>query len=245
MDRDGKITQRTITPNEVLDIPVGALAGGYIALTPGLRIDHGQFGFAPPPGAPSVRYAGTHLQAHFLIADSKQAVFDHDPVAMLAALGLAGDTPYTLQFTRGTLTSAAFPTGIESARGGVAGTISQTATLPFTVPLQLDGVHPNWSAGVWQEGSPVSYSGVFEGTAWPRLDVSRKGAFYAGNLLLADNPALVLEFVRWTADAVKVEVHNPTDSAIDAVITTPVEITGYKALKQTVHVAAGSTVYVE
>lgn len=241
---DGKFTQRAIAPDEVIDIPVGALAGGYIVLSPGLRIDHGQFGFAPPPGAPGVRYAGTHLTARFLIADSKETVFDRDPRATLAALGLAGETPYTLQLTRGTLRGGGFPAVAVPAQGGIAGTVSKTATLPFTLPLQIDGVNPNWTAGIWQEGVALTCSGIFERTAWPRLDVSRKGAFYAGNLLTADNPELVLEIVKWTADAIKVEAHNPTDHPIDATITTPAEITGYQSLKQTVHVPAGSTIYV-
>jgi len=38
----------------ITDIPVGGFAGGYIALSPGLRIEKRVIGLAPPAGTPAV-----------------------------------------------------------------------------------------------------------------------------------------------------------------------------------------------
>jgi hypothetical protein len=75
--------------------------------------------------------------------------------------------------------------------------------------------------------------------------VARPGKFYAGNLLTADRSELVLQIIRWTAQAIKVEVHNPTDAPIEAALSTPSEITDHRKLRKTVTVPAGSTVYVD
>jgi hypothetical protein len=129
-------------------------------------------------------------------------------------------------------------------RFGVAGEVAKTAELLCDVPLQIQGLNPRWAAGIWREGGGVDYTGIFEKTAWPRLDVSKKGKYYAGNLLTADNPGLVLEVVRWSKDRIQIEVHNPTDQGIEATVSTPAEITGYKALTRKVVVPPGTTIYV-
>ena len=128
-------------------------------------------------------------------------------------------------------------------RCGVAGSVAKTAELLCDVPLQIRGLNPRWPAGIWRAGGAVAYTGVIEDTAWPRLDVSKPGAFYAGNLLPADNPALVLSVVRWTQDRVRIEVHNPTDQAIEATVTTSPEIANYRPLHCKVTVPPGTTVY--
>ena len=171
--------------------------------------------------------------------------FSTSPESWLTAMGLNGRTPYALALTRGKLDRVAFLAEMTPDRAGVAGEVKQVADIPYRLPLQMKGMNPRWPAGIWRDGEPVDFSAVFENTAWPRLDVGKKGKFYAGSLLTADNPDIVLEFCKWTKDAVKVEVHNPTDVAIETTIATPVEITDLKAVKQKVSVPAGSTVYVE
>ena len=46
------------------------------------------------------------------------------------------------------------------------------------------------------------YAGVYEEETWPLLDVAKPGAFYAGNLVTADNEALVMEIVSWGAEGI-------------------------------------------
>ena len=251
---DGKVTRREIDPAEVIDIPVGALAGGYLALTPGLRIDHGKFGLAPHVAPDGMVYAGTRLHARFLIMDTitgeynvetASSAFEKSPEGVLRALGFAPDAPYRLTITRGTVTRGDFPLAATMDHGGVAGRVETAATLPFDLPLQLTDVNPNWLAGIWQEGQPIRYAGVYHSMAWPRLDVSHLGKFYAGNLLCANDPRIKLDIVKWDAHAIEIEVHNPTSVDIDTAIFTPAEMSGYLPVNtKPMHIPAGSTIYV-
>ena len=250
---DGKTVAGGLAAHAVQSVPVGSLAGGFIAMSPGLQVRDGQFGLAASPGAPARLPAGTRFTVRFLYANHgstpyawfwKNYGFDDDSEGWLRAMGFAGPTPYQLTLTRGKLERIAYLAEMTPERYGVAGAVTKTAELRCDVPLQLHGLNAHWAAGSWREGGEVAFTGVFEQTAWPRLDVAKPGNFYAGNLLIADNPDLVLEVVRWTKDMIKVEVHNPTDKTIEATVTTPAEIANYKSLQQKVTVPPGTTIYV-
>ena len=250
---NGNPVAGNLAQGAVQDVPEGSLAGGFIAMSPGLQVRNGQFGLAPQPGNPVKVAAGTRLVARFLYANHgyspyaffwKSYGFDDAPDEWLRGMGFAGPTPYEIKVTRGRLERIAYLAEMTPERCGVAGEVARTAELLTDVPLQIRGLNPRWAAGIWREGGEVLYTGIFEKTAWPRLDVSKPGKFYAGNLLTADNPDLVLEVVRWTKDRVQIEVHNPTDRPIEATVATPEEITSCKPLKRKLTVPPGATIYV-
>lgn len=249
--KDGALVTGEVSKDGETRIPVGGMAGGYIALSEGLMLRNGVFGLAPPPGNPATRKAGTHYVARYLIPtapntqDNTAYTFDDHPEQWLAAMGLAGPTPYKLNFTRGKLEATTYYATVAPERFGVAGDVATPAEIAFNVPLRLGGVKPRWPAGIWREGGAVVFTGVFEATAWPLLDVSQKGRFYAGNLLVADNPDLVLAIVKWTKDAITIDAHNPTDAPVTATVSTPAEITGLKAFQRKVTIPAGSSVMLE
>jgi len=232
-------------------LPRGALGGGIIPLDDGFALLNGHFGRVLP-GAPDYLPAGTRITGRYLVAGRSNSVGSYDkatknfetaPQAWLKAMGFAGETPYQLVMTRGKLGSIGFMAPITPEQYGVAGEVRRTAEIPYQLPIQITGLNPRWVAGSWRDGEHIQYTGVFEQTAWPRLDVSHAGKFFAGNLLTADNPNLVLSVAKWDAQAITVEIHNPTSAPITATVTTPSEITGYKAFKQTVTVPAGTSVF--
>ncbi len=250
-DAAGTIITGEIGKDDVFDVPVGGMAGGFIALSEGLRVNHGEFGLAPAKGMPRAYPSGTRFQARFLLLagpssdNTAPPQWDRDPRRWMQAMGFAGQTPYTLTFSRGKLLDVSYLATITTDRNGAAGAVTKTADIPYLVPLALQGVNERWPAGIWREGGQLDYTGVFEGQAWPRLDVARAGKFFAGNLLTASDPRLVLEIVKWDAAAIKIEAHNPTDTSIEATIATPTEITGLKAYTRKVVIPAGSTIYLE
>lgn len=247
----GKLVSGDITAQTATDIPVGGYVGGLIILSAGMRLEGGRLGLKPPAGNPTVIPAGTRFTARFIYAASKmpsfsaQYHFDGAEEAWLRAMGFADKLPYALKLSRGKLNGMAYLADVAAVNGGAAGEVTATADIPYWVPLRLAGVNPRWPAGIWREGGDITYTGVFEGCAYPRLDVGVKGKFVAGNLVTADNPELVLEVVKWSVDTVKIEAHNPTDTPIEATVSTAKEITGLKALNKKVTVPAGTTVYLE
>jgi hypothetical protein len=250
--RDGQLVFGVLPRKAVVDIQPGCAAGGFLALGPGLRLQNGQFGMIPPANTGGILASGTTFKARFLVsaawrpANSPNMALDASLGAWVSAVGVAVPPPYAIKVSRGRAAGErTFPPTFAAKDGAIGGKITRTAELPFLLPLQIDGVSPTWPAGLWREDGSLAYAGVFEGRMWPRLDTSVAGSFYAGNLLIADNPDLVLEFVKWTRDTIKIEVHNPTDDAIAATISTPKEITTHKALKRRVVVPAGTTAYIE
>ena len=249
----GELVTTVVTNDAAYPVPAGSLAGGYVALSDGLEIRNRRFGLAMPPlkGNPGVLPAGTRLHARFLMPGGRSSLgakpgsYDGEPNEWLRAMGFGGPTAYEIKMTRGTLDRVAFLAEMTPENSGAAGRVDTTATLPYEVPLQLRGLNERWPAGIWREGGELRYTGVFEQTAWPRLDVSRRGRFYAGNLLTSDNGNLVLSVVKWTRDAIRVEVHNPTDATITAAVATPGEITDLKPLSRQATVPAGATLYIE
>ena len=233
------------------DIAPGALVGGVIALSDNLATEQGQFGIKTPSSVNGVVPAGTRLNARFLIASSSSSFrpkkvtnFDSDPAGFLKAMGFAGPTPYRISTDRGKINGFSFIAEAAPEDGGIAGLVDVPADIHYWIPLRIP-VNPNWVAGIWQQGQRIRYSGIFEDTAWPQLDVTKKTRFYAGNLLTSDNEALVLQAVIWTPNRLKVEVHNPTDKPITATVRSPKEITGLARIDKKVTISAGSTVYAE
>jgi hypothetical protein len=244
------VTNLTAKQNGPVALSRGALGGGIIPLDDDFAVLNGHFGRVIP-GAPDYLPAGTHLTGRYLVAGRSNSVgsydkvtrtFENAPPTWLKAMGFAGETPYQLVLTRGSLGTIGFVAPVTPDKYGVAGEVRRTAEIPYDVPLQITGLNPRWVAGSWREGQPIQYTGVFEQTAWPQIDVSHGGKFFAGNLLTSDNPNLVLSVGNWDAQAISIEVHNPTASPITATVATAPEITGYKAFKQTVTVAPGTTV---
>ena len=250
-ERNGKVKQGNLGKDDVIDLPVGGMAGGIVALSSGLRVDHGVLGLAPPADTPAVIPAGTRLYARFLLPGTNgldsaiPATFTADAEKWLAVMGFAGKTPYTLKLIRGSQVSLGYLTTLTTEQYGVAGDVTQPADIPYQLPLCIRGINPRWPTGTWREGDTLLYAGSFEGEAWTRLDVGKAGKFYTGNLLLADNANLVLEVVTWSKDKLTIEVHNPTGNAIEATVSTPKELTNYKQCRRKVTVPAGTTVYVE
>jgi hypothetical protein len=244
--QDGKPITGTLDPKQPLDIPVGGMAGGIIALTPGMRVQNGSFGLAPAAGQPALLRKGTTFTARFLVRTGLSSLrtplmnFDKDTETWMRNLGLAGETPYALALTRGALEGICYYATCKAANGGIAGRITTAATLPFHLPLRVSTVNNNWPCGIWRDGT-LEYLATFEGTAWPLLDTSTPGAFYVGNLLTATDDRLVLEIVKWTNDRLSVDVHNPTDTPITATITSPPEITGLQAITRRMTVAPGTS----
>jgi hypothetical protein len=220
-----------------LELPAGTVIDGMLLLAPLWLSPEGQVGFRPGAAA-----AGTAYYASVL------PLGDADPAGAQAAFGFRGRTSFRVHANEGRFLSAGFWLHMAARNGGVDGAVSG-AEVPVLarLPVRCVDVNPRWAMGAWRPGEEIRPAQFFEGAMLARLDVSRSGAFYCGNLLIADDDNVYLAFASpWTADAPpRIEVTNPGTAARTFRVRTPRAITDRYAVDMTVNVPAGGSRVVE
>lgn len=249
-DAAGNLQRSELPKDGVLDLPVGTLAGGVLILSPGLSYYKGHIGMRAPVENLNPVPVGTEYAVKILVMSHRSfkglapqgGILAGKPEEVLPVFGIGLPTPYELKFTVGVPERGAYPLPVKGESGAMAGRVTKTAQTPFPVALKVSGQKRLWPFGTWQEATDIRLNGSFEGDGYALLDVSKEGAFYAGPMLIASDPDLVLSFQQWDADTVKAEVHNPTKREIKATVRTPSEVKGHKALNVELTIPAGSTV---
>ena len=220
-----------------IDLPVGGYAGNLVALSPGIRVSaDGSVGFAAPEGADTPLPAMTSWSVRYVRVPAEQLA------ELRAFMGCAGRTPYELKLARGRLMGIAYEAQVEADAFGAAGEVAPAQKAPFELPLVIAGLNRNWDAGLWREDGALDFFGVFEGKGFARLDVTKGGRFYAGNVITAQDPRLRLSIIRWDDKGIQIEANNPTGTEITALVETPKEIQKRYRLSAAVTVPAGACV---
>jgi len=199
-----------------VDLPVGGYAADLIALSPGIRVSaSGSVGFAAPQWPSGSLPTGTSWFARYVRVPA-EADMERMRVAYVAYL--------------------------EADRFGVAGTVQAAAEMPYLLPLFIEGLNCNWHAAVWRGEGSLDDFGVFEGRGLAKLDVTKGGPFYAGNIIVAGNAEIRLSVLDWMPEHIVLEANNPTRSTVETVVETPAEIKGRYHLRLKVSVPAGRSV---
>ena len=235
-DAQGLLALHKLPTNGTVELPAGSMVGDTLLLT-ALRADaKGAIGF--PAVAGTVVASGTTYHAEAV------PVFTNELELARSALGLGDRAAFSLKLKSGRLDKHAVYVDLTAKECGVAGEVKAGATpILSRMPVRVAGINPRWPVGSWRPGEPVRDGLVLEGKVLLRLDVTKDGAFYLGNLLLADHPDVYLAFASaWGADGeVKVEVTNPKDKPVTTTLRTPAAIKDFRALKAKVTLAAGET----
>jgi hypothetical protein len=251
LDKSGNFQSDTFSPDQSWDVPVGALAGGYIPLSEGFRVEGDFIGLKPPLDVPFWLPAGTTWSSRMLLSGMQYAnrgfetKIDEAPEKWLRALGFQSSLPFRLKIRRGRLEKIAFTAKLTAEDGVVSGEVKTEGDIPYPLPLQICGINSQWPAALWRPNEGIRYIGIFENQAWGSLDVRQKGLFIVGNLIVADHRLIALGIVHWTRDRIRLEVHNPTDDSVTTRVRTPVKIPDLKSFDREMTIPAGSTVYVE
>ncbi|HEY3417652.1 MAG TPA: hypothetical protein VGM23_12275, partial [Armatimonadota bacterium] len=252
---EGKLDGRG---DSYVDLPAGASIGDYLLLAPMRVTGNGEIGWPAEVG--KLVPVGTEWRTQYL----------HIPRALRGCFGVDGPTPWSLHLTQGTVSSVLGYVNLAAERYGVTGQLQAGGEIPV-LPLRISGVRENWPAAVWtpgkfllahaagvlkavptnmaevelfpasQTGTFLNHFGVFEKIGYAELDNSADTSFYAGNTLLATNPALNLAYTWWTKTAAGIEINNPTGKAITARISSPAVISDRYHVDTAVTVPAGST----
>ena len=102
-------------------------------------------------------------------------------------MGLLGKTAYTVTARVGSVESTRLFLRLRTDQGGFRGTISQ-ADLPLVLPVLVDGLNPNWSAGIWYAGKNILRTPEWKLDPWRleiipepgRDQILRVAAFHSG-----------------------------------------------------------------
>ncbi len=242
-----------------VDLPKGGRVGGLIALSDGIRVAaNGQVGFAPPVVRNGALPVGTTWRATFVTVQPAEAD------RWLNLMGLRGEPPFALSVKRGTLASLAYAALCEADNYGVEGSMDKAmdptlfenftmglvnrdkeglgkALNEYRLPMTVAGVNYNWPAALVRDGSVIEDVPVFEGKAYARIDATKAGSFYVGNVILSDAPNLRVGLLRWTTDACEVELNNPTTADIEAKLWTTDQVRDRIQAKGTAVVKAGTS----
>ena len=242
----------TLPVKETLDLPVGSYVGGIIPLTPGLQLAGKTIGFPAPSPDVLNAYEGTTWKASYLVLKNSsfqyctgRTGFETDTFAAraLKEMGFDGKPPYVFDLQQGKFEKLAYIVDFTSANGGIAGTCRNEPgqALLYDVPLRLSGLNPRCAAAVWRADAKVlDYFACYQGTGYVTLNADKTVEFYAGNVAQCD-PALFVSVVIWNGQEAWFRLNNPTKRDITTEFATVSAIKGFKPLKQTITVKAGSS----
>ncbi len=89
-------------------------------------------------------------------------------------MGLLGKTAYKVTPRVGSVESTRLFLRLKTEEGGFRGVISQ-ADLPLVLPVLVDGLNPNWSAGIWYKGGNTLLMPEWKLDPWRLEIVPRTG----------------------------------------------------------------------
>jgi len=257
VDASGKEVSGELTKGYV-DLPRGGRVGGFIALTDGIRVGaNGLVGFAAPKDVMGAMPVGTRWRAAF-------ATVAPDQVDVWRRLmGVHGEIPYKISVRQGKLESRAYVTEFQAENYGVAGSVEKAmdpgllnglvgglvnkdgeargpAIPDARLPVYVSGVNINWPAAVIRGGrlEPVD---VFEGKARARLDMAKAGDFYIGNTITATDANLRIGVLKWDDGGIRLEINNPTNAPITAIVRTVPAAVGLCPLEREITIPPGSS----
>ena len=143
---------------------------------------------------------------------------------------------------KGKLEKINFTGIIESENYGVSGEIIGNRNFSFEFSVFIKNLNHNWESGFWEETGEIENFGVFEGNGILKIDLRKSRKFYAGNLIIPDNTKLRLNIINWNKTGILIEVNNPTDKEINALIETSEQIKERYRLKEKITITAGTSI---
>jgi hypothetical protein len=92
--------------------------------------------------------------------------------------------------------------------------------LPAYLPLKVDNLNPNWSAGLYEVGTrryrPI---GLLHTTGLAQMDPAQGDLeVFVGHPFFADNPDIHLSYMETGNREAQLEVHNPTDQTLQVTV---------------------------
>ncbi len=254
---DPKTARKDLKAVRTINLPAGSYVAGVIPLTDGLTLHGDRFGYRVPQADVVNAAEGARWNVRSLLRDTTAFTWRHsrdwgdttvDAYAeqALTEMGFRGKTPYALDLKQGRLERTAYAAHLTAQNGGVSGRCVNTSKreMLFHVPFLIRGLNPRAACVLWRSDTgALEPFAQYQEAGYVPFNADATVDFYAGNALVCD-PRLSVEIISWTAEEARFRLHNPTREAVASAVATPVAVTGFKALSQTVTVPAGGSVEV-
>jgi len=166
------------------------------------------------------------------------------------ALNMDGGTDgYPIEMKAGTLEDAVFFFTAKAEENEALFTLGPQDMI-IDHPIRVRGLVDNGCAAVYSTKKPwFRFVPVLEGTAIFQEPIETRNEMWVGNLYVADHPAIRLTVVvdgQESEDAPPfMEVHNPTEAAIEATLHSPEHTPVFGGDRVTVRVPAGASVFLK
>ena len=154
--------------------------------------------------------------------------------AIKTQLGIGRRPTYKVKFRRGRAVRADFFCRVKSQRGAVVARFERTPDLIAPIPVQVTGVNPNWTIMYHERlKNQVRPLGQFDGKCIVMVDPFYEALdLFVGHPVTCNRSDLVIHVVRIGDDRWSVELHNPTDKAIETVCRNDPDWTLFKLNKR-------------
>ncbi len=248
----GKEPFQIASDTYIENLPVGTYVNGKIILTPGLTLTKDRVGFPAPAKGKTLR-AGTQWEFSYIQTNATSYRYNNyklttpseGEVEFLTQMGFWGKPPYSFNLKQGKLNNIAWIADLDAENGAVAGRFENPtgAKLNYFLPLRIHGLNPNVPAALWRADSEhLDWFDIYHGAGYVTMNTDDSVDFYAGNLFFT-HPDLIVEIVAWTADSLRLRVHNPTDVLIEASLSTAT-IPGLRQANTQMTIPAGGIILI-
>lgn len=159
-----------------------------------------------------------------------------------------GDRGVKATLTTGSLVGREMFLALKAQGNEVALKVDPRETI-VDLPISVAGVEDNGCAAVYSSTRPwLRWVGVAEGKAWLQENVDQGAQLWIGNAFVCDNKDVKLTLVdqgQAEGKAPFLEVHNPTDKALQVTVSSPAHCPVYGGKTMKVSLPAGATVKVD
>ena len=164
---------------------------------------------------------------------------------LAASLNLGGGTQgYPLKVTVGKLTDTRFLLDLTAQQGEVQFTAGPRRMF-LDLPVRLRGVADNGCVALFEKRlGHFIFVPTWEGDGLFQVAIDEGAEVWAGNIVVADQPKIILGFVDTGEGPARLEVHNPTDGELSATLTSPPHTPCFGGWSAKVTVPAGDSVTV-
>lgn len=230
---------------------------------------YGYYGLKPTTFRP-----GDHIRFKYLIGISAfLSTPGHEFISDLAKLGIGAPAAYKVEATCGKSEIKDGILNISADNGAFCATFSQ-ADLPMDLPVKVQGLNPNWDAGLLYKGKNILRIPVYQeneylqrsvfynewhyedklyhipfaegGIAYLQVDLTKgPREVFIGNLLVCDAPELRLTCTDTRPGKYAFEAHNPTDKPMATTVRNAQGFTLLGTFSKEITVPAGSSVLVK